>query len=85
MIIFTDIHEIIFHGNGGYSYNDVYSMPIWLRKFTYNKLKEYYDSRQKEKEKWMINEENPNIVLDKSQILKNIDNKPNYTVKAPKK
>lgn len=84
-MIFSEIHEIIFHGNGGYTYNDVYSMPIWLRKFTFSKMKEFFDARERDKEKWMINEENPNTVLDKSQILKNIDKKPTYTVKAPKK
>jgi hypothetical protein len=41
--LFTQIHEIIFHGNGGYDYETIYNMPIWLRKFTFNKLKEWYD------------------------------------------
>ena len=85
MQIFSEIHEIVFHGNGGYNYNDIYCMPIWLRKFTFSKLKEHYDSREKENNKWMINEENPNTVIDKSEILKNIDKKPTYNVKAPKK
>jgi hypothetical protein len=42
LALFTQIHEIIFHGNGGYDYEIVYSMPIWLRKFTFSKLKEHY-------------------------------------------
>lgn len=40
--LFTQIHEIIFHGNGGYDWHTVYNMPIWLRKFTFHKLQEYY-------------------------------------------
>lgn len=32
----------MFHGKGGYDYETVYNMPIWLRTFTANKLKEYY-------------------------------------------
>ena len=45
--LFTQIHEIIFHGNGGYDWNTIYHMPIWLRKFTFNKIKEYHDSQNK--------------------------------------
>jgi hypothetical protein len=33
------MHEICFHGNGGYDFNTVYNMPIWLRKFTFNEIK----------------------------------------------
>jgi len=45
--LFTQIHEIVFHGNGGYDWNTVYNMPIWLRKFTFNKLREYYENQNK--------------------------------------
>jgi len=44
--LFSQIHEIIFHGKGGYDWDTVYNMPIWLRKFTFNKLKEFYDKEQ---------------------------------------
>ena len=40
--IFTQIHEIVFHGKGGYDWNTIYNMPIWLRKFTFNKINSYY-------------------------------------------
>ena len=40
--MFNQIHEIVFHGKGGFDYNTVYNMPIWLRKYTFNKLKEWY-------------------------------------------
>ena len=46
--VFKQIHEIVFHGKGGYTWSDVYSMPIWLRKFTFSQLKEYYDKEAKE-------------------------------------
>jgi hypothetical protein len=41
--VFSTIHEIVFNGKGGYDWETVYNMPIWLRKFTFNKLKSYYD------------------------------------------
>ena len=44
MGIFTQIHEILFHGQGGYDYATVYNMPLWLRKFTFFKMKEHYDT-----------------------------------------
>ena len=45
--LFTIIHEICFYGQGGYDYNTVYNMPIWLRKFTYNKINEHYSKVNK--------------------------------------
>ena len=30
---------MVFHGQGGYDYNTIYNMPIWLRNFTFNKIK----------------------------------------------
>ena len=43
--LFNQVHEIVFHGQGGYDWDTVYNMPIWLRKFTFNKMKEYYDKQ----------------------------------------
>jgi len=41
--VFKQIHEIVFHGNGGYDWNTVYNMPLWLRKFTFNEIKNYHE------------------------------------------
>ena len=43
--IYDQIHEICFWGQGGYSWFDVYNMPIWVRKYTFNKLKAYYEEK----------------------------------------
>ena len=45
--LFTQIHEIVFHGKGGYDWATVYNMPIWLRKFTFFQLKEFYENEAK--------------------------------------
>jgi len=45
--LFTQIHEICFHGKGGYDWPTIYAMPRWLRQFTFNKINEFY---QKENE-----------------------------------
>ena len=41
--MFKTIHEIVFHGKGGYDWHTVYDMPIWLRNFTFTEIKKYYD------------------------------------------
>lgn len=45
--IFNQIHEIVFHGKGGYDYNTIYNMPIWLREYTFHKLKDFYNQESK--------------------------------------
>jgi len=41
--LFSQIHQIVFHGNGGYDWHTVYNMPIWLRRFTFNEIKKHFD------------------------------------------
>jgi hypothetical protein len=84
--LFSEIHEIVFHGNGGYDWDTIYNMPIWLRKFTFNKIKEYYDKQQEE------NEKQQNQLTNKSNSKSEIS-RPNipppkestYSYKVPKK
>jgi len=33
--LFKQIHEVVFHGRGGYNYETIYNMPIWLRNITH--------------------------------------------------
>lgn len=44
--LFTQIHEMVFHGQGGYDWETIYNMPIWLRKFTFHQIKKYYEEQQ---------------------------------------
>jgi hypothetical protein len=48
--LFTQIHEICFHGKGGYDWDTIYNMPRWLRLFTFNKIKEFYDKENEGRE-----------------------------------
>ena len=45
--VFKQIHEIVFHGQGGYDWETVYNMPIWLRKYTFKEIKDYFDEQNK--------------------------------------
>ncbi len=56
--LFSQIHEIVFHGKGGYDWNTIYNMPIWLRKFTFNKIKEFYEKEAEATQK----AQNPNNI-----------------------
>ena len=49
--LFSQIHEIVFHGQGGYDWGTIYDMPIWLRNFTFKKLEEYYDKQNEAQNK----------------------------------
>jgi hypothetical protein len=45
--LFDQIHEIVFFGEGGYDWNTIYNMPIWLRNFTFNKIRNFYHEKNK--------------------------------------
>jgi hypothetical protein len=49
--IFSQIHEIVFHGNGGYDWHTLYNMPIWLRNFTFKKIEEWYKKQEEAQNK----------------------------------
>lgn len=46
--LFRQIHEIVFHGKGGYDWDTIYHMPIWLRKFTFSIIKEFYEEETRQ-------------------------------------
>jgi len=48
--IFTQIHQIVFHGKGGYDWHTVYNMPIWLRRFTFSEIEKFYNKEQESTE-----------------------------------
>jgi hypothetical protein len=81
--LFKIIHEIVFNGQGGYDWNTVYNMPIWLRRFTFETLREHYEKQKEEIDK----QQNTLTNKGKGDISRpNIAPKqPTYTAKAPKK
>jgi len=46
--IFDQIHQIVFNGQGGYSFTEVYELPIHLRKYIFHQMKEHYDKLNKQ-------------------------------------
>ena len=64
--LFNQIHQIVFHGKGGYDWNTIYNMPIWLRKYTFNEIKKYYDEEKEAYE----NASNKNTVIGTDGLVK---------------
>ena len=44
------MHDLVFHGGGGFQYYDVYNMPVWLRRFHTQKISEYNKKQNEEAE-----------------------------------
>lgn len=77
------MHEIVFHGQGGYDWETVYNMPVWLRRITFNLIKEHYDKQNEENEKHQNTlKNNGKTNLAKPNVA---PPNPTYTTKAPRK
>ena len=74
------IHEIVYHGNGGYDWQTVYEMPIWLRLFTYNKIKDFIEKRAEEQDKAMKESQGIQELNYSNQQI----TPPDYIAKAPR-
>ena len=89
--LFKQIHEIVFHGKGGYTWETIYNMPIWLRKFTFHQIQSFYKEEQEQYE----NSQNSNktTVIDSSGKVNTPEfaqvsqkyNQPTYSTRASNK
>lgn len=55
--LYKQIHQICFHGKGGYDWNTVYNLPIYLRNFIFFEIKKHYEEENTETE----NTKNPDV------------------------
>lgn len=67
--VFKQIHEIAFHGKGGYTWDVIYNMPIWLRNYTFKELNDFYESESKAYEK-ATKGDNSQTMVDSSGMVK---------------
>jgi len=56
-ILFTQIHDLVYHGGGGFKHTEVYNMPTWMRLFHIQKINEFNEKQQKEIDKVKGNEQ----------------------------
>jgi hypothetical protein len=82
--LFTQIHEILFYGQGGYDYNTVYNMPVWLRQFTYKKILEHYEKKNSTSQTNTV-EESIKAMKSAGAVNSPKVNVPSYVTKASKK
>ena len=51
------MHDLVYHGGGGFIHSEVYNMPIWLRRFHINKIREFIKKQNEEQRKAQGNEQ----------------------------
>lgn len=49
--LFLQLHDIVFHGKGGYSFGEIYEFPIWLRRYVHRSMIEFYENENKQAQK----------------------------------
>ena len=50
-LLYTEIHDLVYHGGGGFIHSEVYNMPIWLRRYHIDRINEFNKKQQEEIEK----------------------------------
>jgi len=46
----AEVHDLIYHGRGGFPYDTVYNMPIVYRRYHIQKIQEYLDKKAEAEE-----------------------------------
>ena len=49
-ILFTEIHDLVYHGGGGFKHEEVYNMPTWMRRFHIQKITSFVEKQNKQRE-----------------------------------
>lgn len=82
--LFHEIHEIVFHGKGGYTWGEVYDMPVWLRRLTYKKIEKFYNDENERIDSKSGTLTNQNAA-EKMAKAPHVNNTYTTHVKTPKK
>ena len=46
-----EVHDLVYHGHGGFSYTEVYNMPVQYRKYHIQKINEHVEKLNEAQEK----------------------------------
>ena len=49
--MYNEVHDLVYHGGGGYSYSEVYNMPIYLRRYSITRINNYLKDKKEAEEK----------------------------------
>ena len=61
-ILFSQVHDLVYHGGGGFIHSEVYNMPVWLRRFHIQKINEYNKQQNDQLEESQKGNSNPSDV-----------------------
>ena len=50
-VVHQQIHDLVFHGGGGFKHSEVYNMPIWMRKFHIKTIQKHLDDQEEQRKK----------------------------------
>ena len=77
-IVLEEVHTLCYHGNGGFTHNEVYNMPIRYRHYHLKKIADFIENQN-------------NTTTNNTSIIENKENnkkiyKPDFitNIKAPK-
>lgn len=74
-ILFSQIHDLVYHGGGGFIHSEIYNMPVWLRRFHITKINEHVEKQNQEQRKAQGNEQ---VGDDKKVLGPNINPSSTY-------
>ncbi len=46
MVVYNEVHDLAYHGGGGFSYSEVYNMPIYLRRYSIHRINEHLQKQK---------------------------------------
>jgi hypothetical protein len=47
----SEVHDLVYHGHGGFPYDQVYNMPIQYRKYHIRKINDYLEKKSEAESK----------------------------------
>ena len=78
----AEVHDLVYHGRGGFPYDQVYNMPIPYRRYHIQKINEYLEKKAEAEEKSRSSSPKPSNKISKPAIPQADFTSP---LKAPKK
>ena len=50
MQVYNEVHDLTYHGGGGFTYSEVYNMPIYLRRYSIRRVNEHLEKQKEAQE-----------------------------------
>ena len=50
MQVYNEVHDLTYHGGGGFTYSEVYNMPIYLRRYSIARINKHLEEKKKNQE-----------------------------------